>query len=85
MPGRATIGYPIGSGVGEGACRNLVKDRMERTGMRWCVDGAQAILDLRAVYLNDDWKAFQHHMIQREQKRLYPNRNRLLTSFRSLN
>ncbi|MHC4406354.1 MAG: hypothetical protein ACYTG0_42525 [Planctomycetota bacterium] len=53
--------------------------------MRWCVDGAQAILDLRAVYLNDDWKAFQHHMIQREQKRLYPNRNRLLTSFRSLN
>ena len=28
-------GYPIGSGVVEGACRHLVKDRMERTGMRW--------------------------------------------------
>jgi hypothetical protein len=78
-------GYPIGSGVVEGACRNLVKDRMERTGMRWCVDGAQAILDLRAVYLNDDWNAFQHYMIRREQNRLYPDRNRLLTSFRSPN
>jgi hypothetical protein len=75
-------GYPIGSGVVEGACRNLVKDRMERTGMRWCVDGAQAILDLRAVYLNDDWNAFQHYMIRREQNRLYPDRKRLLNSFR---
>ena len=71
-------GYPIGSGVVEGACRNLVKDRMERTGMRWCVAGAQAILDLRAVYLNDDWNAFHKLMIRREQKRLYPNRNRTL-------
>jgi len=75
-------GYPIGSGVVEGACRNLVKDRMERTGMRWCVDGAQAILDLRAVYLNDDWNAFQYYMIRREQNRLYPDRKRLLNSFR---
>ena len=55
-------GYPIGSGVAEGACRHLVKDRLERTGMRWrpkglpaarCAAqaGAQAILDLRATYL----------------------------------
>jgi hypothetical protein len=71
-------GYPIGSGVVEGACRHLVKDRMECTGMRWCVDGAQAIQDLRAVYLNDDWDAFQAHMIRHEQNRLYPNRNQLL-------
>ena len=34
-------GYPIGSGVVEGACRHLVKDRMEGTGMRWRVVGAQ--------------------------------------------
>jgi len=52
-------GYPIGSGVVEGACRNLFKDRTERMGMRWCVNGAQAILDLRAVYLNDDWTVLQ--------------------------
>jgi len=75
-----TEGYPIGSGVVEGACRHLVKDRMERTGMRWCIDGAQSIQDLRSVYLNDDWDAFQDYMIRREQKRLYPARNRLLKS-----
>src|SRR3954471_19616509 len=40
-------GYPIGSGVVEGACRHLVKDRLERTGMRGLPSGAQAMLDLR--------------------------------------
>jgi hypothetical protein len=44
-------GYPIGSGVAEEACRHLVKDRLERTGMRWRLEGAQAILNLRATYL----------------------------------
>ena len=48
-------GYPIGSGVVEGACRHLVKDRMERAGMRWTPAGAQAMLDLRATYLNGEW------------------------------
>jgi hypothetical protein len=43
-------GYPIGSGVAEGACRHLVKDRMEQTGMRWTVEGAQAMLHVRALY-----------------------------------
>jgi hypothetical protein len=42
-------GYPIGSGVAEGACRHLVKDRMEQTGMRWTVTGARAMLHLRAT------------------------------------
>jgi hypothetical protein len=68
-------GYPIGSGVAEGACRHLVKDRMEGTGMRWCVPGAQAMLDLRAVYLNDQWEAFQQHRIEHEHQRLYPYRS----------
>src|SRR5262249_23299915 len=45
-------GYPIGSGVAEGACRHLVKDRLEQTGMRWTVEGAQARLHVRALYLN---------------------------------
>jgi len=76
-------GFPIGSGVVEGACRNLVKDRMERTGMRWRPAGAQAILDLRAAYLNDDWSAFYKYLIRSEQKRLYPNRHRLIKSFQS--
>jgi hypothetical protein len=64
-------GYPIGSGVVEGACRHLVKDRMERTGMRWSLAGAQAMLHLRAFYINDDWSAFIEHRIEREQAALY--------------
>lgn len=52
-------GWPIATGVIEGACRHLVKDRFELSGMRWSVPGAQAMLDLRAVYLNADWDDFQ--------------------------
>jgi len=64
-------GYPIGSGVAEGACRHLVKDRLERTGMRWSLAGAQAMLHLRALYINGDWSAFVDHRIQQEQTALY--------------
>lgn len=67
-------GYPIGSGVAEGACRHLVKDRMELTGMRWTTTGAQAMLNLRAIHLNDEWGHFNRHRIDEEQKRLYPYR-----------
>ena len=64
-------GYPIGSGVAEGACRHLVKDRMEQTGMRWTVAGAQAMLHVRALYLNDQWEEYLEHRVEREQARLY--------------
>jgi hypothetical protein len=64
-------GYPIGSGVVEGACRHLVKDRMERTGMRWLPSGAQAMLDLRATYLNGEWNAFWNFHVTQENERLY--------------
>jgi hypothetical protein len=66
-------GYPIASGVIEGACRHLVKDRMERSGMRWSMSGAQAMLDLRSTYLNGDWDDFTKSRIKREAARLYPN------------
>jgi hypothetical protein len=64
-------GYPIGSGVAEGACRHLVKDRLEQTGMRWTVEGAQAMLHVRALYLNDQWGEFLEYRIEQEQARLY--------------
>jgi hypothetical protein len=64
-------GYPIGSGVVEGACRHVVKDRMELSGMRWEAEGAQAVLDLRAIYINGDWDAFIEHRVQTEQATLY--------------
>jgi hypothetical protein len=70
-------GYPIGSGVVEGACRHLVKDRMEQTGMRWRIAGAQAVLSLRAIYVNDDWDTFHTARIQAEQLKLYPYKSRL--------
>jgi hypothetical protein len=70
-------GYPIGSGVVEGACRHLVKDRMEQAGMRWRIAGAQAILSLRALYVNDDWETFHTDRIQTEQRKLYPYKKHL--------
>ena len=70
-------GYPIGSGVVEGACRHLVKDRMEQAGMRWRIAGAQAILSLRAIYVNDDWEAFHADRIKMEQRKLYPYKKHL--------
>ncbi len=64
-------GYPIASGVAEGACKHLVKDRMERAGMRWELEGAQAILSLRAAYLNGLWDQFIAYRVAKEQARLY--------------
>jgi len=59
-------GWPIGTGVIEGVCRHLVKDRMELSGMRWTVTGAGALLALRAVNENGDWEAF--HAFRRRQR-----------------
>jgi hypothetical protein len=67
-------GHPIASGVIEGACRHLIKDRMERAGMHWTPEGAQAMLDLRSVWIGGQWPGFQEQRIERETHRLYPHR-----------
>jgi hypothetical protein len=64
-------GFPIGSGVVEGACRHLVKDRLEQTGMRWDIEGAQSMVQLRSIYLNGDWGDFVKFRIKAEQQSLY--------------
>ncbi len=64
-------GYPIGTGVVESACGSLVKNRMERNGMRWGMTGAQAMLDLRAVKKNTDWKSFMEIYINEQKNILY--------------
>ncbi len=69
-------GWPIGTGVVEGACGHLVKDRMEQAGMRWRQEGAQAVLDLRAVRLNDDWDGYWQYHRQQQHQRLYGTANR---------
>jgi len=68
-------GYPISSGVIEGACRHVIKDRMERAGMRWKVPGANAMLQLRTIRANGDWDAFQAFRIEQERSRLYPHKD----------
>jgi len=76
-------GYPIGSGVVEGACGHIVKDRMEGSGMRWCVPGAQSMLDLRCVYLNDDWVDFHDYRIKERLRNMYPYRDLVQQQYRA--
>jgi hypothetical protein len=64
-------GYPIGSGVIEGACRNLINDRLELTGMSWTIQGAESVMRLRAVHINKDWDAFWKRRRASERRRLY--------------
>jgi hypothetical protein len=67
-------GYPIASGVIEGACGHLVKDRMERSGMRWRLSGAKAMLNVRAIHQSDYCTEFHTHRRQTEQAKLHPLR-----------
>jgi hypothetical protein len=64
-------GYPIGSGVIEGACRNLINDRLELTGMSWTIRGAESMMRLRAVHINNDWDLFWRYRRKSERRRLY--------------
>jgi hypothetical protein len=76
-------GWPIGTGVIEGTCRHLVKDRMELSGMRWTIAGAGALLALRAVNENGDWEDFHAFRRAQRHRELYgttlkPNRLELV-------
>lgn len=64
-------GYPIGTGVIEGACGCLVKDRTDRSGMKWTHEGVQAILNLRAVQQNNDWDKYFSYYVDMETQKLY--------------
>lgn len=63
-------GLPIASGAIEGACKNLIKDRMERSGMRWCWT-TEAMLRMRAVYLSGDFDEYWTFHIEASQRRLH--------------
>src|SRR5271169_7046827 len=65
-------GWPIASGPVEGACKNLIKDRMERSGMRWTEEMAEAIVQLRAIYLSGDFDRYWLFHIEKDQQRLHP-------------
>ena len=73
-PHALAAGWPISSGVIEGTCRHLVKDRMDITGARWGIATAEAILKLRALHVNGDFDAYWTYHLQREHQRNYPAR-----------
>ena len=64
-------GYPIGSGVVESTCGHTVKSRMEGTGRRWSIEGAESVLLLRSVYTSNDWDAYREAHRRLEHSRLY--------------
>lgn len=67
-------GYPIATGVIEGACRYLVKDRMDITGARWGLDGGEAILKLRSIVKSGDFESYWQYHLQEEYKRNHANK-----------
>ncbi len=75
-------GYPIASGVIEGACRHLVNDRMDLTGARWRLDRAEAVLRLRALRTSGDfdeyWKFHKMQEFQRNHVNKFQDPERLL-------
>jgi len=73
-PTALTNGWPIATGVIEGACRHLVKDRMDITGARWGLDGAEAILKLRAIRTNGDFDAYWRYHLTQERQRVHESR-----------
>jgi hypothetical protein len=64
-------GWPIASGVIEGACRHFVKDRFELSGMRWTQEGAENLMHLRAVAENEDWDDYHEFRKRQRHARLY--------------
>jgi hypothetical protein len=69
-------GWPIATGVIEGAARWLVKDRMDITGARWGLEGAEAILKLRALIASGDFDAYWRFHLRREHERIHHARYR---------
>ena len=76
-------GWPIATGAIEGACRHLIADRLDITGARWGLPGAEAVLRLRTLVSNNDLDAYWRHHLAREHERNYPTpdqRNYALTA-----
>ena len=73
-PTALSNGWPIATGVIEGACRHLVKDRMDITGARWGLDSAEAVLKLRAIRSNGHLDDYWHYHRKQERRRVHESR-----------
>ena len=67
-------GWPIATGVIEGACRHLIKDRMDITGARWGLQTAEAVLKLRALITNHDFDTYWDFHLAQERHRVHTPR-----------
>ena len=75
-PAALASGRPIATGIIEGACRHIVKDRMDITGARWGLEGAEAILKLRTLTASGDFDAYWRYHLRREHERIHHARYR---------
>ena len=73
-PTALASGWPIATGIIEGACRHLICDRLDITGARWSLNGAEAILKLRAITANGDFNDYYQHHLSREHQRIHHSR-----------
>jgi hypothetical protein len=73
-PTALTQGWPIATGIIEGACRHIVKDRMDLTGARWGLAGAEAILKLRAIKANGDFNQYWRYHLTQERHHVHEAR-----------
>lgn len=73
-PTALSNGWPVATGIIEGACRHLIKDRMDITGARWGLNGAEAILKLRAITTNGDFDAYWAYHLTHERSRIHATR-----------
>jgi hypothetical protein len=73
-PTALTNGWPIATGIIEGACRYLIADRMDITGARWSAEGAEAVLKLRAIRANGDFEDYWTYHTAQEHQRIHQTR-----------
>ena len=73
-PEALASGWPIATGVIEGAALHLVRDRMDVTGARWGLDGAAAVLKLRALRANNCWEHYWSFHLAQEYERVHESR-----------
>jgi hypothetical protein len=66
--------WPIATGIIEGACRHIVRDRMDVTGARWGLAGAEAVLKLRTLRANGDWSHYWRYHLDQERRRVHESR-----------
>jgi hypothetical protein len=69
-----SAGFPISTGVVEGACRHLINDRLDITGARWSVAGAEAVLRLRSLRSSGDFDAYWNFHLGQELERNHLSR-----------